>query len=134
MNFYVNLILIMIKKYNISWDVPKNISFFISLNEKGFSKDKFAYANFSYRVGDRDKDVSRNIEDIKETNGISNISFMNQSHSDKIKKIIYYKNFNNSDAIYTYRSNIACAVITADCIPILVTNLAGTIIGCLHVG
>ena len=124
----------MIKKYNISWDVPKNISFFISSNEKGFSKDKFAYANFSYTVGDKDKDVSKNIEDLKKSHNISNISFMNQSHSDKIKKIIYYKNFNNSDAIYTYKSNIACAVVTADCVPILVTNLSGTIIGCLHVG
>ena len=126
--------LIMINKYNISWDLPKNISFFISSNEKGYSRDVFKYANFSYSVGDKSLAVSKNIEDLKISNHIQNISFMNQSHSDKIKKIIYYKNYNNSDAIYTYKPNIACAVITADCMPILVTNKSGTIIGCIHVG
>ncbi len=124
----------MIKKYNITWDIPKNISFFISLNEKGFSKDKYRSANFSYSVGDNYYAVSKNIETIKRDNKISNIAFMNQTHSNKIKKIIYFKNYNNSDAIYTNRQNIACAVLTADCIPILVTNLSGSLIGCIHVG
>ena len=124
----------MIKKYNILWDVPKNISYFISLNERGFSRDKFKYANFSYSVGDRYLAVSKNIENLKESNNISNISFMNQTHSNKIKEIKYFKNYINSDAIYTYKSQIACAVMTADCIPILVTNISGSLIGCIHVG
>jgi len=124
----------MIKKYNIFWDVPKNISYFISLNEKGFSKDVFEYANFSYSVGDRYLAVAKNIESLKESNNLSNISFMNQTHSNKIKEIKYFKNYINSDAIYTYKSEIACAVMTADCIPILVTNSSGSLIGCIHVG
>ena len=124
----------MIKKYNILWDAPKNISYFISLNEKGFSRDKFKYANFSYSVGDRYSAVTKNIETLKEKNNLSNISFMNQTHSNKIKEIKYFKNYINSDAIYTYKSKIACAVMTADCIPILVTNLSGSLIGCIHVG
>ncbi len=126
--------IIMIKKYNISWNTPKNISYFISINESGFSRDKFKYANFSNSVGDKYHAVHKNIEELKNNNNINNISFMNQTHSNKIKKIIYYKNYNNSDAIYTYNPLIACAVMTADCIPILVTNLSGSLIGCLHVG
>tara|TARA_B100000886_G_C20134230_1_gene371202 strand:+ start:30 stop:551 length:522 start_codon:yes stop_codon:yes gene_type:complete len=59
---------------------------------------------------------------------------MNQTHSNKIKEIKYLKNYINSDAIYTYKSEIACAVMTADCIPILVTNISGSLIGCIHVG
>tara|TARA_B100000900_G_scaffold92264_1_gene75586 strand:- start:710 stop:1426 length:717 start_codon:yes stop_codon:yes gene_type:complete len=124
----------MIKKYNISWDVPKNISFFISLNEKGFSRDEFKYANFSYSVGDRNLAVSKNIDILRVSNKLRNISFMNQTHSNKIKKIKYFKNYINSDAIYTSKPDIACAVLTADCIPILVTNLSGSLIGCIHVG
>ena len=124
----------MIKKYNISWSVPKNISFFISLNEKGYSKGKYEHANFSYSVGDSYYAVTENINKLKKENNIDKISFMNQSHTNKIKKIIYYKNNIKSDAIYTSNSNISCAVMTADCIPILVTNISGSIIGCIHAG
>jgi len=124
----------MIKKYNILWEVPKNISYYISSNEKGFSRDEFKYANFSYSVGDSNLAVSKNIESLKESNNLTNISFMNQTHSNKIKEIKYFKNYINSDAIYTYKSQIACAVMTADCIPILVTNISGSLIGCIHVG
>lgn len=124
----------MIKKYNVSWDIPSNISYFISSNETGYSRGNFKYANFSYSVGDNNLAVSKNIEELKKINHINKISFMNQSHSNKIKKIIYYKSKVNSDAIYTYNTNISCAVITADCIPILITNTSGSMIGCIHAG
>ena len=124
----------MIKRYNISWDLPNNISFFISLNEEGFSKGKYKYANFSYNVGDDHDCVTQNIEILKKENKINNISFMNQTHSEKIKEITIYENMINSDAIYTHNHDIACAVITADCIPILITNISGTLVGCIHAG
>ena len=124
----------MIQKYKISWDIPNNISFLISTNLSGHSKGKFKYANFSKSVGDKHLAVSKNIEELKKDNHIRNITFMNQSHSGKLKKLIYYKSNINSDAIYTYNSNISCAVVTADCIPILVTNSSGTLVGCIHAG
>jgi YfiH family protein len=39
-----------------------------------------------------------------------------------------------ADASYTTSKNIACAVKTADCLPILVTNKAGTWISAIHAG
>ncbi len=123
-----------IKKYNIKWDVPENISFFISSNESGFSEGNFKHANFSNSVGDMNMHVSKNIEELKKGININNISFMKQTHSNKIKRLIYYKSSVQSDAIYTSNTNISCAVVTADCMPILVTNLSGSTIGCIHAG
>ena len=40
----------------------------------------------------------------------------------------------DSDAIFSNDKRIACAVLTADCIPILITNKTGSIIGCIHAG
>jgi copper oxidase (laccase) domain-containing protein len=65
---------------------------------------------------------------------IKNIALMNQSHSNIVNKLINYENYTRSDAIFTNNSQIACAVITADCLPILVTNKSGTFIGCIHAG
>ena len=59
---------------------------------------------------------------------------MNQLHTNKTKELIYYKNFTNTDGIFTRNKKIACAVLTADCIPLLVTDKLGTFIGCIHAG
>ena len=40
----------------------------------------------------------------------------------------------NGDASYTKDKNIVCAVQTADCLPLLVTNKKGTVVAAIHAG
>tara|TARA_Y100000992_G_scaffold247792_1_gene179331 strand:+ start:400 stop:1119 length:720 start_codon:yes stop_codon:yes gene_type:complete len=124
----------MIKEYKINWSIPKNIGYFISSNEKGHSRNQYKYANFSFNVGDNKKSVKSNINDLKNLYSINNIAFMNQLHTNKTRELIYYKNHTNTDGIFTRNKNIACAVLTADCIPLLITDRLGTFIGCIHAG
>tara|TARA_Y100000389_G_scaffold52091_1_gene47880 strand:+ start:9511 stop:10239 length:729 start_codon:yes stop_codon:yes gene_type:complete len=125
---------IKITNYNINWNIPDNIGFLISSNESGYSSGKFKHANFSYSVGDDRLTVRANIESVKESNKIDYICFMRQTHSNKVRKIIEYDSNINCDAIFTLNKEISCAVLTADCVPILVTDITGTIIGCIHAG
>ena len=124
----------MIKEYKTHWSTPENIGYFISSNEKGYSRNQYKYANFSFNVGDKENAVESNINDLKNLYSIDNIAFMNQLHTNKTKELIYYKNYTNTDGIFTRNKKIACAVLTADCIPLLVTDKLGTFIGCIHAG
>ncbi len=123
-----------ISNFNINWDVPKHIKFFVSTNETGKSKGLYKSGNFSNTVGDDKQSVRENINILKKQLNISNIAFMNQTHSSQIKAINYFKSIKKCDAIYTTRRHIACAVLTADCIPLLVTDQAGSFVGCIHAG
>ena len=124
----------MIKEYKTTWSVPKDIGYFISSNELGNSENQYKYANFSFNVGDKEDSVRSNISDLKKLHSINNIAFMNQLHTNNSRELIYYKNYINTDGIFTRNKKIACAVLTADCIPILVTDKLGSFIGCIHAG
>tara|TARA_B100000035_G_scaffold315479_1_gene336798 strand:+ start:8849 stop:9571 length:723 start_codon:yes stop_codon:yes gene_type:complete len=124
----------MISKYNIKWHIPANIDYFISTNQTGNSKGKYKHANFSKKVGDVDKIVDKNIIDLKDQLHLKHIAFMNQTHSNTILRVAGRDSYLDCDAIFTENRNIACAVLTADCIPILITEKTGSIIGCIHAG
>ena len=124
----------MITSYKIDWKVPDNIEFFISTNQSGFSKEKFEYANFSFDVGDNQINVQSNINCLKNQLNINHIVFMNQTHSNIVSNVSIDSKCVDSDAIFSNDKRIACAVLTADCIPILITNKTGSIIGCIHAG
>ncbi len=124
----------MISKHKISWSTPENIDFFISTNQTGMSKGIYQYANFSTQVGDDDACVYSNIAELKKLLNIDSISFMNQKHSSIVLEAKYQDIYLDCDAQFTANKNLACAVLTADCIPILVTNRQGSFIGCIHAG
>ena len=45
--------------------MPNNIGFFISTNQTGHSEGKYKSANFSFSVGDNEKNVIENIRCLK---------------------------------------------------------------------
>lgn len=124
----------MITRYKIDWKVPSNIEFFISTNQSGFSREKFKHANFSFDVGDNQINIQSNINCLKNQLNINHIVFMNQTHSNLVSNVSINSKCADSDAIFSNDKRIACAVLTADCIPILITNKAGSLIGCIHAG
>ena len=62
---------------------------------------------------------------------------MNQTHSSKVvlikKSVLNFKKI-NADAIITDSKNLGLAVVTADCVPIIVYDVKNKIIGCIHAG
>ena len=59
---------------------------------------------------------------------------MNQTHSNTVLKVSREYTHLDCDAMFTEDKTISCAVLTADCIPILVTESSGRMIGCIHAG
>ena len=124
-----------LKSHKEAWNIPNNISFFISsIDASNKSKLHSIHENFSNPIVNPGSDSKLNVMYLKQQLSIKNIALMNQSHSNIVNELIDYENYTRSDAIFTNNSEIACAVITADCLPILVTNKSGTFIGCIHAG
>ena len=58
--------------------------------------------------------------------------WLNQTHSTNVIELP--STSLNGDASYTRDKNIVCAVQTADCLPLLVTNKKGTVVAAIHAG
>lgn len=59
--------------------------------------------------------------------------WLNQIHGDRIICAEFMQD-NNADGIYTDQAGLVCTVMTADCVPVLICNQAGTRIAAVHVG
>lgn len=116
------------------WNIPKNINFFISSTNTLDNEQLRKHENFSNPLLNKNSLTKSNILNLQAQLSIRNIVLMNQSHSNMVHELVNYENYIRTDSIYTYNKSIACAVITADCIPILITNKSGNFIGCIHAG
>ena len=118
----------------------KNIShgFF---NRNG-GKSSGIYRSLNCGVGSKDKKflVKKNLKIVKNkiSKKANDISLVHQTHSNKF--VFFDKNFKSykkkfkADAIITNQKNLPIAVLTADCVPILLFDKGNNIIAAIHAG
>ena len=104
----------------------------------GKSDGVYAGLNASYRVGDDPKTVSQNVCDLKLAVGIHDgrIVTMRQVHGDKIVEVSdrSLKEAGEADGVITRERDIFLAVLTADCVPILLVAPKNKIVAAVHAG
>ncbi|MFZ9142496.1 MAG: polyphenol oxidase family protein, partial [Candidatus Nanopelagicaceae bacterium] len=103
----------------------------------GLSSNEFESFNLALHVGDDAKTVESNRDLLAKELGIkrSELFFMNQVHGSRVVEIdenSSYLDEPEADALFTRRSGIALAVLTADCIPLLLSS--PTAIAAVHIG
>jgi polyphenol oxidase len=115
------------------WNVPANIKSIQTQRQSGSSNGCFSSFNLSYDVGDDPESVRRNLLTL---NSIlpSNPYWLNQIHENIALELPCDKNLLNADASYTMQNKVVCAVRTADCLPILLTNVNGDFVAAIHAG
>ena len=117
------------------WPVPDHIKAFTTTRIGGVSQFPFYSFNLAQHVGDNPADVEINRELlIKQFQLPSPPLYLNQIHSTRVIQLPYDGMNIDADAVYTDQPNQVCAVMTADCLPLLVTNQAGTEIAAIHAG
>ena len=105
----------------------------------GSSRGIYKSLNCGLGSFDKIKNVKKNIEIVlkKIHSKPKKIILLNQIHSNKFhyitKKNIYKKKF-IGDAIITNQKNIPIAVLTADCVPILIYDRKKSMIAAVHAG
>lgn len=116
------------------WQAPLNVKAFTSTRLSGHSHYPYHHGNLGLRIGDYQPHVLRNRDQlIKNQLMPSKPLWLNQSHSTKILDATVSNDI-NADASITRTSGQVLAILTADCLPIVITNREGTEVAAIHAG
>ena len=106
--------------------------------KNGFSKGLYKGLNCGRGSKDDKNNINKNLDFVAKKMAVerSSLILMHQTHSNKvieIKKNNYRKKI-IADAMITKIKGFAIAVVTADCVPIIIYDLNNKVIGCIHAG
>ncbi len=118
-----------------NWPAPKNVKAFTSCRSKGFSLAPYDSFNLAQHVGDEPGLVNKNRQLLPNN---KNFVWLNQTHSNicidfDINETTQDTVF-QADACSSSKKNQVCAVMTADCLPILLCDKQGTCVAAVHAG
>lgn len=117
-----------------NWKAPDNIKTYIFTRHYGYSVDNFMSLNLATHVNDNKINVEKNRKLINSLLPSAPI-WINQTHSNNVAIVKSSTQvIGNYDASITTLKNIPLVILTADCLPLLLTNTKGTLIGTIHAG
>lgn len=119
-----------------TWNAPKNISAVFTTRQDGNSPPPCDSFNFGSKNIDDPKNVEANREQlIRELNLPSSPCWLTQVHGNNVICVeSCNKKYPQADASYSLQPKYVCAVITSDCLPILICNKSGTKVAAIHAG
>ena len=112
------------------WDRPSNIEVYVT-TKKSFGKE---CSSLSYIDGNNVIDVRNNRESLLNKFLPCEVRWIKQVHGNKVINFDANNNSYVGDGALTYKKDLACCVLTADCMPIVVTSNNGSFVSVLHVG
>lgn len=117
-----------------NWSAPKNIFAYTTTRIGGVSEGVYQGLNVGGHVGDHEKNVAVNRAMLPEA---QKIVWLNQVHGNNVVALNSNEHFAHilkADAAITDSSAYHCAVMTADCVPILLCDSEGTQVAAVHAG
>jgi len=130
--------------HKVEWPVPNVLAFTTTRlhpeNQHDFSKNSectfYSHFNIGEHVGDNPEQVKYNRNQLLENlSPNSKIQWLDQIHGNKVVTIDYHSSIPLvADAAITQQKNIGLAVMTADCLPILLSAVDGSEIAAIHGG
>jgi len=117
------------------WPVAKHIHAFTSTRLGGVSQGIYHGLNLAHHVDDEPDAVQANRDLLQQQFHLPHtVKWLQQIHSTQAIAADTIENGTKADALYTNKANTICAVLTADCLPILVCNKQGDKIAAIHAG
>lgn len=116
------------------WPAPTNVRAFVTTRESGPSQGDFAAFNSASHVGDNADHVAlcrRLLQ--KEIGDERPLLWLNQTHGARVQQF-YQPDAVDADAATANSNEYACVVLTADCLPVMFCNRAGTQVAVAHAG
>ena len=116
------------------WPAPLRVRAGITGRGGGVSLPPFDGFNLAAHVGDDPEAVSQNRQLLGRNLHLPGEPlWLEQTHSNRVIQVPGADTL-QADAVVTNRPGIVCAVLTADCVPVLMSDLDGTRIAAVHVG
>ena len=114
---------------NVKWNVASNVKILVTKKNFFFKKN----FNLSY-MNDKYSKIKKNREDLNKLFP-STPHYIKQVHGNRVINLDNELNVSRiCDGLITRRKNQVIGVLTADCIPIIISSKCGNIICALHVG
>lgn len=123
----------MIPTLDIHWPRPSRVG--VAITAKTPSSTGFGDANLAMHVGDETAAVATNRSDLAGALGVAHWQWLNQVHGSQVVIVDSIQNAPmTADAISTSQAKIACAVLTADCLPVLLAAKDASQVAVAHAG
>ena len=112
-----------------AWTAPPSVFAYSTTRIGGVSEGIYCGLNVGDHVGDTVESVAHNRASLPMSR---HIHWLQQVHSNLA--LALPSKDSRGDASFTSSPNVACAVMTADCVPILMTNNDGSTVAAIHAG
>ena len=116
-----------------NWPAPKNVKALQTNRDKGVSLAPYNSLNLGSHVGDNPIHVAQNRQMLNQFLPSEPV-WLNQVHGINVVDAANTDCVSDADASFTNRKNVVCVTMTADCLPILVCDSAGTTVASIHAG
>jgi polyphenol oxidase len=126
----------MIEFIKPDWPAPAHVHAATTLRAGGFSKAAYSSLNLADHVGDTPEIVAKNRELLYVALDFQTKPlWLQQVHG---IDVVHWEETAvqtlEADAIFTHQKYHPCAVLTADCLPILLCDCAGSVVAAVHAG
>jgi len=117
------------------WGAPENIVAVTTTRRGGFSQSCWGELNLASHVGDDPSSVMRNRSLLADSLQLPSAPiWLEQVHGCDVVMADERGVPPPCDASVSQRSGVVCAVLTADCLPLLLCNREGTVVAAVHAG
>jgi polyphenol oxidase len=117
------------------WDADARVGALMTTRLGGVSAWPWHSLNLGLSSGDAASAVQANRKRVAEASGARHV-YMSQVHGDRVLKLdaASVEGSHTADAAWTDNAGLACTVMVADCLPVLLAAPAGKAVGAAHAG
>lgn len=118
-----------------NWQISERVVAFTTTRMGGVSDSTFDSLNLAEHVGDKAEDVAENRNRLRMLSG-SHLSYqwLEQIHGVKVHRATSLISPPRADSLVTNKTDLACCVLTADCLPVFLAAKNGSEVAIAHAG
>lgn len=125
----------MLKFITPNWSAPEQVKAYTTTRQGGYSLSPYDGFNLADHVGDDAEAVRANRAALTQTLNLScQPVWLKQVHGNQIVTAAIENTNCAADAAFTMEPRHVCVVLTADCLPVLFCDRAGTRVAATHAG
>lgn len=115
------------------WPAPANVKALITTRAGGVSREPYASLNLGRRTEDDPRAVAANRERLRACLP-QEPKWLRQVHGAEVAEADTLTGTPDADAAVAWRPHTVCAVLVADCIPVLLADRSGSVVAIAHAG
>lgn len=120
---------------SMGWPLPPNVQAWMTTRRAGASRGAFDSLNLGAHVGDDPHSVACNRRHLEAAVGAP-LRWLDQVHGDQVVDAQQLRDggLRRADAVYALQPGLPCAVLVADCLPVLLCSRDGRVVAAAHAG